>query len=396
MTLTDTLGWTLLHSLWQGAAVALLLAIALCVLRNSRTRYIVACCALALTLLAFVSTFIYFIPPHARIFSNAPNLSAAPTGAGAGFFGTPAHLKGSALPPWIALVWLAGLVVFQLRAFGGWLTASQLRRKGVSPAPHVWQHRLTELGAQFRIARPVAFFESTLAEVPVVIGHWKPVILIPAGLLAGLPAAQIETILLHELAHILRHDYLVNLLQTLAEGLLFYHPATWWIGRIIRAEREHCCDDLVVSTGGDPHEYAMALTSLASDPASIAMAATGGSVLTRVRRLLKQPEKQRTGLGLVLITSALVLGCAAGLAHAQEPRPSGSSFQKWLTDDVAYIIRAEERDAFQRLTTDEEREHFIEQFWLRRDPTPNTLLNEMKEEHYRRIGYTNLHYGGPC
>ena len=97
----------------------------------------------------------------------------------------------------------------------------------------------------------MALLESSLAGVPVVVGYCA-VILMPVGLLTGLPAGQIEAILLHELAHIRRRDYLVNLLQTFVEGLLFYHPAVWWISAVIRAEREHCCDDAVVSTQGDP------------------------------------------------------------------------------------------------------------------------------------------------
>ena len=116
------------------------------------------------------------------------------------------------------------------------------------PRPVFWQERLDRLARALRLSRPVALLESCLAEVPVVIGYVRPVILMPVGLLAGLPAGQVESILLHELAHIRRHDYLVNLLQTSVEGLLFYHPAVWWISGVIRAERENCCDDLVVAT----------------------------------------------------------------------------------------------------------------------------------------------------
>ena len=103
-----------------------------------------------------------------------------------------------------------------------------------------------------RISRPVRLLESAIAEVPVVIGYLKPVILIPAGLLANLPVDQVEAILLHELAHIRRADYLVNLLQTMVESLLFYHPAVWWISHVIRTEREHCCDDFVLARDTDP------------------------------------------------------------------------------------------------------------------------------------------------
>ena len=111
--------------------------------------------------------------------------------------------------------------------------------------------------------------------MPVVIGYLRPVILVPVGMLAGMPAAQVEAILLHELAHVRRRDYLANLLQTVGEGFLFYHPAIWWISSVIRSERENCCDDLVVEASGDAREYAAALaalehTRLAADRAALA------------------------------------------------------------------------------------------------------------------------------
>ena len=135
--------------------------------------------------------------------------------------------------------------------------------------------------------------ESTRVDVPTVIGWLTPVVLLPASALAGLTPQQIEAILAHELAHIRRHDYLVNLLQTLVETLLFYHPAVWWLSRRIRVERENCCDDLAVSLCGDPVAYAAALADLEelrSSNRTLALAATGGSLLQRVRRLLGAPS----------------------------------------------------------------------------------------------------------
>ena len=114
--------------------------------------------------------------------------------------------------------------------------------------------------------QPVVLLESCLAEVPVVIGYLRPAILIPAGMLTGLPAAQIEAILLHELAHIRRADYLVALAQSAVEGLLFYHPAVWWISGVLRAERENCCDDFAIAIQGDPHAYATALATIEAQP----------------------------------------------------------------------------------------------------------------------------------
>ncbi len=219
--------------------------------------------------------------------------------------------------------------------------------------------------------------------------------------LTGLPVGQIESILLHELAHIRRYDYLVNLLQTSIEGLLFYHPAMWWVSGVIRAERENCCDDVVVSARGDAREYAVALAALEDRRCATgeaALAATGGSLVKRIRRLLDQPEGPRGAAtpvfsaGLLTIVGALALAAWQSQPPGDSPTPAQFA-AKWLNEDVVYIITNPERAAFKQLQTDEERKHFIDQFWLRRDPTPGTPQNEFKEEHYRRIAYADKRFG---
>jgi GWxTD domain-containing protein len=322
--------------------------------------------------------------------------------------------------PWLAPFWILGVAIFHLRSLASWMAARRLRRTGVCLAPDHWRERLDRLRARVRLSRPVTLLESCLAEVPVVIGYVRPAILMPVGLLAGLPVGQVEAILLHELAHIRRYDYLVNLLQAAVEGFLFYHPAVWWISGLIRAERENCCDDLVVATHGDAHEYAAALAALEQirwSASEAVPAATGGDLMQRIRRLLNRPEAPRRALtpifsaGILAITAAVVFTAWPSKAGEKAPAPAAPAgpvaqaereqrlravlatpYRKWLAEDVGYIITDRERAAFKSLTTDEEREHFIEQFWLRRDPTPNTVENEFKEEHYRRIAYANEHY----
>jgi GWxTD domain-containing protein len=428
----NALGWSLLHLLWEGAAVALILALTLGVARSAKVRYGLACAALTLTLAAFIGTLVVLIernpgfgapflpPPH------FPALSSAVPGA--------APTPVSAFDPtvWIVPVWFSGVMVFYLRAIGGWLSARRWRTRGVCAAGEFWQSKLAELTHRVGFNRTVVLLQSSLAEVPVVIGYLRPVILLPLGMLSCLSTEQVEYILLHELAHIRRHDYLVNLLQTLAEGILFYHPAVWWISGIIRAERENCCDDEVAARG-NARDYAAALTTLeeyrqgAREPA---MAATGGNLMKRIRRLLMQPERPRAAL--TPIFSALLVLITAGISIAyqsKQPDPVKqaspaittppmhspqsrskpvtllaqargganerleTAWQKWLNEDVAYIITDEERAAYKALTTDEEREMFVNQFWERRDPTPGTAPNEFKTEHYRRVGYTNQRFG---
>jgi GWxTD domain-containing protein len=332
-----------------------------------------------------------------------------------------------------------------------------------------------------RLSRSVRLIESCFIDAPVLVGYLRPVILMPLGCLANLPAGQIECILIHELSHIRRHDYLVNLLQAFVEGLLFYHPAVWWASRVAREERENCCDDLVVEITGDARVYAATLATLEHRRAQsleAAIAATGGNLMKRIRRLLTAPQPAQPSAtpafaaGLLLVTFAAALAAwptkpparqaipAVALqarmleSQAIEPQSSPPSaaldqsqiadsasafrrwlnqyvragtaqqqrttllafanpfaqssavpltdkakrdqlrtpYRKWLNEDVAYIITDEERAAFLRLQTDEEREIFIEQFWKRRDPTPDTLENEFREEYYRRIAYANEHF----
>ena len=132
--------------------------------------------------------------------------------------------------------------------------------------------------------------------VPVIVGHLKPVIVLPAAALSGLSPAHLEAVIAHELAHVRRHDYLVNLAQTVIETLLFYHPAVWWVSPHVRVAREHCCDDLAVTVCRSRHEYVRALLDLEelrdATPA-LALGATDGSLLARGRRLLV-PQQGRT------------------------------------------------------------------------------------------------------
>jgi beta-lactamase regulating signal transducer with metallopeptidase domain len=191
--------------------------------------------------------------------------------------------------PWVAPLWMAGVLIFYMRTATSWAAAQRLRQRGTISASADWQDRLRALARRLRVSRPVAMLESCLAETPAVVGFLRPAILIPAGLLTGLPPEQVEAILLHELAHIRRHDYAVNVLQTLVEGLLFYHPAVWWVSGVIRAERENCCDDAVVAAMGDAYGYAAALAELEGrrSVGQPALAARGGNLMRRIHRLLE-------------------------------------------------------------------------------------------------------------
>ena len=177
-----------------------------------------------------------------------------------------------------------------------------------------------DLGRRLGIGRAVALLESSAISVPMVVGWLRPVVLVPASALAGLPPRQLAAILAHELAHVRRHDYLVNLLQAAVETLLFYHPAVWWVSAQVRRERENCCDDLAVAVCGDRLGYARALADLEGlrAPASpLVLAASGGSLVERIRRLVGAPvhRPRRSWMAGVLALSLLPLA-GLGISHA--------------------------------------------------------------------------------
>jgi beta-lactamase regulating signal transducer with metallopeptidase domain len=184
--------------------------------------------------------------------------------------------------------WLIGVLILSARLALGWCAVAGLRRSAVSPLPDGLADRVGVLATRLRIRRVVHVLQSAAVTVPTTIGWLRPIVLVPASALSGLSLVQLEAIIAHELAHVRRHDYAVNILQTVADILLFYHPACWWMSRRIRHEREHCCDDVAVAVCGDAVAYATALTDLESlrSERTLALAATDGPLLQRVRRVI--------------------------------------------------------------------------------------------------------------
>jgi beta-lactamase regulating signal transducer with metallopeptidase domain len=315
----QSVGWALLHFIWQGSLLALLYAVSTILLRRSSAnlRYAVACFGLLLMLATPVVTALMIDRATAEERASATaavsvktlnNHSIITLSSGSTQAGAEAGPDSSSnmlqqiqewwrgqMPdflPWLVSIWLLGVSALSLRFFGGWIIAQRLRKREVIRAIEEWQERVDRLAWRLQLSRRVRVCKSMIAEVPTVVGWLRPVILLPASALSGLGTEQIEAILAHELAHIRRHDYLVNILQTAIETLLFYHPAVWWLSRQIRIERENCCDDLAVAVYGDVLTYARALTALEEmrlDTPELAIAASGGSLLQRIERLIKGP-----------------------------------------------------------------------------------------------------------
>jgi GWxTD domain-containing protein len=335
--LAHALGRALAHFLWQGALLAATLRAVLFLgaERSSRWRHQVATACLLAMPLAFGITL-------ALSLGGGHSIGAPPPAAPRMVF-SPVIVQGSPAAPvdwlaWLAPLWMGGVILFYAFRLAGWVRVDRMRRRGVCAAPLEWQQRLRALAAAVRVSQPVELLESCLAGVPQVIGYWRPVILMPLGALAGLSAEQVEAILIHELAHIRRADYLVGLAQSLIEGLFFFHPAVWWISAVVRAEREYACDDLVVALRPDARAYAAALTTLEQSrwaAGYAAAAANGGNLVRRIRRLLGEPAPARVPSARAsALAGALVLVAAVATAlvvwpparsFAQAPAPAESA-----------------------------------------------------------------------
>ncbi len=446
-------GWTFLHFLWQGALVAIILACVLALLsrRSAQPRYLAACVALVLMTILPLITFARILATGNSADTLLISIPVSATVIGQGIVNPPeplAYRIAAALDrsmPGLLVVWLAGVVLLFVRLSIGLTIAQRMMSAATQPPPGDLLLTFDRLARRIEVTRPIRLLRSALVEVPTVIGWLRPVVLIPFACLSGLSLNQIEAILAHELAHIRRRDYLVNVLQSVVEALLFYHPAVWWVSSHIRREREHCCDDLAVQYTGDALTYARALSlleELRSAQPAIALGAHGGILTMRIKRLLGSDRSvaapQLVALALIGIVIAGTGVCVTTAARAQnnptrrqlspyspharaiatedsrgpelpikeasnstqravnEPQSSPAIaplYQAWLDQDVRWLISPRERVAFFQLTNDAERDHFIEQFWERRD-SPGTAPNSYRAEHYRRIAYANRHFAG--
>ena len=348
----ERIGWVLIHFLWQGAAIAVVFAIGRrWGFRNPRARYRFGCLALASLVLAPIVTAVVLLGPSPALVADRSS---------------PALLGAAASPSsgwsWLVATWLAGVIAMTVRTARGWLG---IRRLLADASDYILPPALRRVVERFGLRRRVRFLQSHAVGSPATVGWFRPVILLPTAMLCRLNVAELEAIVAHELAHVRRFDYLVNLVQVASETLLFFHPAVWWISRSIRIEREYCCDDQAVIAVGDPLHYATALTrvaelhlALATTSAKLAPAATGGSLVDRVRRLLDgggaPPPRAASwwaisavAVGVATIGLACLTpeGSAPGTDHgdhemvasvpAETDATDGARTWDWLPDEVS-------------------------------------------------------------
>ena len=327
-------GWTLLHFVWQGALLALAIAgvLWLCRRRSANARYAVASGGLVTLLAAPVVTaaFLWHAARTVEPSERADRAATRALGSGATVGRAlvarapmdAVHARLAAALPVVVAVWLAGVSLLLVRMGEGLWRVHRLYEAGLAAPASRWQEVAARLASRVGLVDAVRVVESRLVGTPTVVGWMRPIILLPVAALANLTPAQVEAILAHELAHVRRRDYLVNLLQSLGETVLFHHPAVWWVSGRIRAEREHCCDDVALLVSRDRVGYASALVALEEwrgREAAPALGATDGPLGGRVRRILDRPAEPRPGMRRRFIAWALALALCAGTGAAVWP-----------------------------------------------------------------------------
>lgn len=329
----QALGWTVIHSLWQAALLAAVAGVGMLLMhrRPARERYFLSVSALTGVLLWAVITFLSYYEPAPELTTavivsgDLSALDLTPTssdwtgGIAAQFSG---YFNRNA--PLIATIWMLGMTFFLLRMLGALLYANQLKRRHVTTLPEKWQQSMHNFARRIGIKRAVRLLESAAIKTPMTIGYLKPVILLPVGMVNNLSPQQVEAILAHELAHIYRSDFLVNIFQAIIETLFYFNPAVWWLSAAVRAEREDCCDDIAILHCNNSLDYAKALVSVQEwgrPRSNFALAFAGGKnrLLNRVRRILNHPQNKSNIMEKFTATCLLLLAVLALTVSAAYP-----------------------------------------------------------------------------
>ncbi len=335
--LIHALSWTLIHSLWQGMVLAVLTGLLLLTMRKARPalRYNGLAGLLFTFMLVSGGTFWLeygqasgAVTLHAyTVFGGTDVTSSLSTSA--------ENIRGADQERWlnqlldfgtrhasvIVAVWFVVFLLKSVKAATGLYYIRRIRHHGIRPVPQAWKERVAHLARKLHISTRIVLMESELVQVPLVAGFLKPVILVPIGFLTNLPYSQVEAILLHELAHIRRKDYLVNLFQSLAENVFFFNPAVLWLSYLLREEREHCCDDLAIAITQNKSSFVEALVQfqeykLSRSAPALAFAGRRNHLLDRIKRIIYNNNKQLDAMEKVFVAASLLTIAALSVAFS--------------------------------------------------------------------------------
>jgi bla regulator protein blaR1 len=309
----SALGWTFVNILWQGFLIAFLLGLFLRIFKNisSDVRYYLALFSLFLIIAVSVFNFVAHYEPVANkeaITFNETIKSIVAENSQITIIDNNNSLKESLLFfythidryfPVFINIWMVGMLIFLVKLILGLLFIQRLKFNTLPFSDEQWINRFKSIEKKLSLDKRIKYLESTLVKIPMVLGYLKPVIIVPAGMLAGLPVNQIEAIIAHELAHIKRNDYLFNIFQSIIEMIYFFHPAVWYISSVVRTERENCCDDIALTVCDGSLTYAKALVSVQElNPgkvySAVAFSGQKKQLLNRIKRMIMKPEMKST------------------------------------------------------------------------------------------------------
>lgn len=333
--LWDALGWAILHSLWQGALIGFFVwgVRALATDRHAWLRYLAGMGGLVATFVAFLATFMILTFNRAQSWASIDSTNRVDANVAIesplSISVLPVQMGQSGLTeavvPWLGMIWAVGFAFLSLQAYRAYANTRFLATRGLDGPGEDWTARFTTLIARSRTHARVRLFVSEHVKGPMTLGALRPIVLVPVGFLTALPPAQIEAILLHELAHIRRHDFLFGLIQTAIRTVLYFNPAVIMISRQIDEDREKACDDIAVAVSGNPRDLVQGLAALrlGNHAPAMVMSADGGPLLGRLNRLMGRPTSRRSSSRLsAAAVSALLLGTAAcstvSVAHPPE------------------------------------------------------------------------------
>ena len=366
------IGWTIFHSVWQGIVIAIILGALLLLTskKSARLRYNISVAAMFLFFFISLGTFLHFYEsPKDQsadnlivVSNNTIQSESASDGVSSIIDNAKTNLPKifeSYFENNLSLVvtfWFVGFIIFSLRFIGGAFYVQRLKTTGLNSLDADWHKRLSHLRDQLNLNQTVLISESTQVNVPITIGHLKPIILFPLGMISGLPQDQIEAIISHELAHIKRYDFLINMIQTFIETLFFYHPVVWWLSSLINAERENCCDDIAIQTCGDAVSYSKALYNIQQirkNQSELVLAAIGKKNQLYRRIIRMNTKNKNIAYGVRLAAFAVLLTAMAAVSIYSSPSAKDSSLNFASASFVNPFFPSGENLSFKTTTDDE-------------------------------------------
>ena len=399
----DSLGWALLHSFWQGGLAMLAVVMFRGLTKNTSPalRYNFQIICLFGCFAAFLVTFgLYQNGGSAAAFTAQITSGDAVSQAASIFTKAPEavqltsqniSISAAASAPLLGLLWCLGFAFMAARYLAAYLMTRKLRNTGLTEVSIQWQNRFRTLVLNTGVAETVRLYVSEHVSGPLTIGFIKPVVLVPAGFLIGLPREQVEAILLHELAHIRRYDYLVNLMQTAVKTVLFFHPAIHFISGKIDIDREQACDDLAVAQSRNPQALIRGLAALRLNLPSqgLAMSANGKRadtdtpLMERLKRLVGSTEYQRRPEHLLMpMIATLLIGgiylstTATANAHPEPKDAPQKTYEHAKADKENYRFetkRLNGRNVTVKITEDGRRWVLADSAWTDVDKNPSVL-----------------------